>query len=126
MRLDPFTVRTDRSEVEAFARATGWRGAVETVPFTFPFRWLTGPIPRAAINRLLGSETAILPVHEGQTFERIRDWQMDRDYRLTLDLRRENAPDRLTLRASIATREGDPCGTLETVLRLVSRQDLQA
>jgi len=128
LELEPFAVRTGRAEVEAFARATGWTGAIDRVPFAFPFTWLTGPVPRAAILRLIGSGqdteenigAAILPVHESQTFEGRREWRMDETYRLSLVLRRESEPARLILHGTISTLAEESCATLETVLRLIT------
>ncbi|WP_034999617.1 hypothetical protein [Beijerinckia mobilis] len=128
LQLDPYAVRTGRAEVEAFARATGWTGPIDRVPFSFPFTWLTGPVPRGAILRLIGSGqnteehtgAALLPVHESQTFESRREWRMDETYRLSLVLRRESEPARLILRGTVSTLEDESCATLETVLRLVT------
>jgi hypothetical protein len=116
LQLGPFVVRAAAGEAEAFARATG--ASAGRMPFTFPVRWLAHPEIRAAAGGLVG-ETAWVPIHESQSFTYRRGLEADVDYRMRIDMRLEAEPPRLIVRAEIATRAGEACLDMETILRIV-------
>lgn len=115
--LDPFAVRTDEAEIEAFARATG--GRVGRIPFTFPVRWFALPELRAKAAEIMGGADWV-PIHELQSFDYRRRLELDCDYRMRVEMRREQKPARLVLRAEIATDENELCLNMEMVLRIVT------
>jgi hypothetical protein len=115
LRLPALTVTTARSHVDAFRAETG--GAPDVVPFTFPMHWLAAPEIAAALGDLLGPDC--VPVHESQNFAYDASLAVDETYVLALDAEQTAVPARLILRGTVTTRAGDPCLSLETVLRLV-------
>ncbi len=117
VRLPPVKVRIEPQDVAAFFRATGGHRLPVEVPLTFPARWLALPDARDLIVRSLGS--GFIPVHEAQSFVYEQALQIETDYVLTIEARRSPAPPRLTLRMAIASREGEICARLETILRIV-------
>jgi hypothetical protein len=116
LRLGPFAVRTKEAEVEAFARATG--GTVGRIPFTFPVRWFALPELRAKAAEMMG-EAAWVPIHESQSFDYRRPLKSNSDYRMRVEMWREQKPARLILRAEIATGEDELCLGMEMILRIV-------
>jgi acyl-CoA thioesterase FadM len=117
LRLGPFAVRTEEAEVEAFARATG--GTVGRIPFTFPVRWFARPELRATVAEMM-DEADWVPIHESQSFDYRRPLDIDSDYRMRVEMWREQKPARLILRAEIATGEDELCLSMEMILRVVS------
>ncbi len=113
--LGPFEVATGASEILAFAKATGAPG--DGVPATFPIVWLSAPALKAALREAVGPD--FLPVHESQSFDYARLLAPDAAYRLAAVARRERAPDRLVVEASVTEPAGAPVLTLRAVLRLV-------
>lgn len=120
-RVGPIVVRTERSEVEAFARALGLRATYGPVPLTFPIRWLGLPELREALAREFGVTDALL-VQQSQAFEYVEPLALDRDYLIEVAGRRElTSPGRLALHATIRQGSGESVLTSETVLRLFDR-----
>jgi hypothetical protein len=117
LRLGPFAVRTEEAEIEAFARATG--GGVGRIPFTFPVRWLALPELRARAAEMMG-EADWVPIHESQSFDYRRPLESDSDYRMRVEMWREQKPARLILRAEIATSGDELCLSMEMILRIVT------
>lgn len=111
-------VRTGRNRVLEFLRATGGQIVEDFVPLTFPFCWLSLPEVRSVVEALICRERA-LPVHEAQSFSYQQRLEIETDYVLDIEFSRTAKPPRLTLSATIATRQGTLCGRLETVLRIV-------
>ncbi|WOJ88262.1 hypothetical protein RZS28_10435 [Methylocapsa polymorpha] len=116
--LPPIIVRTEADAVAKFRRETGAPAIEGLVPLTFPFCWLTLPAIRPMIREMIGGDD-VLPVHEAQSFSYERSLEIDSDYVFAVELRREANPPRLNLDAAISTPQGEICGRLETVLRLV-------
>lgn len=112
-------VRTDAARIAAFRAATGAGADGPAVPLTFPFCWLASAEVRPALERMIGG-AGLLPVHEGQSFDYLRPLALDADYRVAFSFARTAAPERLTVTAAIATLDGAPCASFETVLRLVA------
>lgn len=117
-RLDDVVVRADAAAVAAFRRAACFEEDGEAVPATFPFRWLTLPVVRPTLSRMIGD--GVVPVHEAQSFAYERPLALDAEYRVGFVFRRSSAPDRLTVTASIETPDRQVCGGFEMVLRLVA------
>ena len=115
MVLGPFEVATDPAEIAAFAAAVGSGDGY--VPPTFPIVWLSAPALKAALRDAVGPD--FLPVHESQSFDYIRPLAAGAACRLTAIARREHAPDRLVVEASVADLAGAPVLTMRAVLRLV-------
>jgi hypothetical protein len=116
LRLPPIRVRTGAGEVAGFLRETGGDRPGGFVPLTFPVRWLALPAVRGLILQLIGGQ-GFLPVHEAQSFAYERELRIETDYVLAVEARRK--PPRLTLRMAVSTGQGEICGHLETVLRIV-------
>ncbi|HUI19739.1 MAG TPA: hypothetical protein VLZ74_01655 [Methylocella sp.] len=117
LRLQAIRVRTEPGEVAAFFRETGGIGSGDFVPLTFPFRWLALPSIRGAILQVLGD--GCLPVHEGQSFAYERGLKIDGEYVLAIEIRSTEKPQRLILKMTVSTDQGDVCARLETTLRIV-------
>ena len=117
LRIGPLNVRTDPTDVEAFRRAAGHAG--DRVPLVFPMRWLTGAPLRAALVDLVNPASEIL-VHESQSFEYETALRIGEDYVMTVEAHREAGPDRLLLRATLATPLDVFCGRFDTVLRIIA------
>ena len=121
LALGPFSVRVDPARAAAYAREVG---ADETsVPLAFPAVWLAEP-GLFAVVREFCAELDVVPVHESQSFAYEALLVAGESYDLSVTLRREEKPPRLTLEASIVTPAGAPCGRIETMLRLVPRAGL--
>lgn len=117
VRLPPLQVRIEPHDAAAFSRATGRAQHDVRVPLTFPVRWLALPAVHSLIVQSIGS--GFIPIHEAQNFAYERALQIGADYILGVEASRTSAPERLTLRMSIATPRGDICAQLETVLRII-------
>jgi hypothetical protein len=116
VRLARILVKTEGAEVAAFQRETG--APIDGfVPVTYPFCWLTLPVVRSLIGSMIGEH--FLPVHEEQTFELQRNLELDAEYHLAVELRREAEPPRLIVEAAISTPRGETCGRFETILRII-------
>ena len=115
LRLGPFPVRTERTQIEAYRGATRTSG--QEVPTAFPICWLGQPQIRAAVEDACRER---LPLHEGQTFEYVRPLRQDADYRLWLTLSEEADPPRLVLKSECQNPAEELCLRMETVLRLVA------
>lgn len=113
--LGPFEVAAGPAEIAAFAAAIG--APASDIPATFPVVWLSSPGLRAALRLAVGMD--YLPVHESQSFDYARPLVVGAAYRLTAVARRENAPDRLVVEASVAEVAGAPVVTMRAVLHLV-------
>jgi hypothetical protein len=126
-RIGPFAVETRPEAVAAFRRETGWpedAGSANThVPVTFAFCWLTLPEIRPALLQAMMPGEDWIPVHEGQTFDYARMLETGQTYSMVVDIHREAKPARLVMRASITSLADEPCAVLETVLRLVVRNN---
>jgi hypothetical protein len=116
LRLGPFRVRTERARIEGYRQSIGARG--DNVPAAFPICWLAQPDIRSSVEQACGER---LPLHEGQTFDYARPLAIDGDYLLSITLKEEASPARLTLEAEVATPSGEPCLRMQTLLRLVAR-----
>lgn len=119
LRLSALKVRIEPKAVEKFRTAIGDAALEAAPPATFPICWLTLPVIRDAMREIIGGE-AVLPVHAAQSFAYERSLEVGADYLLDVELRREEDPPRLLIKAQISTPRGETCGSAETVLRLVS------
>jgi hypothetical protein len=119
-RVGPIAVRTDHPTVDGFQRASGGMLPPGIVPGIFPIRWLALPEVRARLLEMASGD--VVPVHEQQRFTYERRLELDRDYRLAVEITRTSEPERLTLHATVTTPDGDLCVQFETVLRLVGLQ----
>jgi len=119
-RVGPLTVRAGAAEVDAFRRATFEAPSEKGVPFSFPVRWFTHPMIRAA-GAELGDSTPWVPIHESQSFDYERPLEIDVDYRMMIDITRESEPARLILRAEITGMESGAadCLRMEMILRII-------
>jgi hypothetical protein len=118
LRLPAVAVRTERAAVAEFCRETGALPIEGLVPLTFPICWLTLPAIRPMIRQMIG--VGFLPVHEAQSFAYERSLEIDSDYVFAVELRQGADPPRLFLQAAISTPQGEACGRLDAVLRLVA------
>ena len=124
VRVGPFRVRAERSEIAAFARAlsTNGGGADRSggVSFTFPIRWLGLPAVREAIIQSVGGPGGLL-VHESQSFDYARPLEAERDYALDIDIRRDPAPPhRIVIDAAVRDLSGTLIVKFVSVLRAVA------
>lgn len=117
--LGTFAVSAQAAEVDAFRRAARLEETGDTLPFTWPIRWMARPDVRAALTALV-PEADLVPFHESQTFDYAAPLRAGTDYTLAMTARRESAPDRLVVEGSIAVADGSVVATVETVLRLFS------
>jgi hypothetical protein len=117
--LGPFRLMVDAEKARAYAREIGADG--ETVPLAYPAVWLTEPALYDPV-RAICAELDVVPVHESQSFIYETPLVPGGVYDLSVTMRREPAPPRLILDASLATPEGTPVATIETMLRLVPRK----
>jgi hypothetical protein len=135
MRLcvGPLAVKADTAEVATFRHATmdvAETGGLGMLPFTFPVRWLARPEIRAAVARLVSSDSgaALLPLHESQTFDYTTPLFAGVDYCMSVDIcmagekdsKNESDPARLILRADIGPEANTVHLRMEMVLRLVA------
>jgi hypothetical protein len=121
VRLGPFEVSTESSEVAAFRAALGPGavGAAPEVPLTYPIRWLASAAIQSELRKVAGDE-AVLLVHEAQSFSYRTRLETNQTYSLDLTLRRESGrEERAILRAVIRDAAGAGVAEVETVLRLV-------
>jgi hypothetical protein len=115
VQLGPFSVRAERTKIEAYRSAT--RSGGQDVPPAFPICWLGEPEIRAAVEKACGTR---LPLHEGQTFDYERPLEIGAEYHLRLSLTEEANPPRLALTGECRMPSGELCLRIETLLRLVS------
>ncbi len=123
--LGRFEVRAEPSEVAAFREATGLSDRGDTLPLTFPIRWLAAPEVRAALAAMVPDADLVL-VHESQTFDYDAPLQGGKTYALSLAARREAEPDRLVIDTTILAADGAPRARCETILRLFSVADARS
>ena len=116
--LGPFAVRAEPAEVAAFRTVTGLPPG-DTVPATFPMRWLAAPEVRDALLAM-AAEPDLVPVHESQMFDYLVPLNAGEDYQMRLDAHRESAPERLVLTGIVTARSGAVHLRIETMLRLFS------
>lgn len=117
--LGGFGVEASPDEIAAFRAATGLPAQGETLPLTFPIRWMASPAVRDAVATL-APESDLILVHESQTFDYATALRVGEPYTLTLTGRRVTTPDRLIVDGTVAAADGSICARLETILRLVS------
>ena len=115
--LGPINVRTDASQVAAFAQALGFPDTFKSVPLTFPIRWLSLPNVRGeALRRLKCDQTRI--VHWFQSFDFLHPLERDRDYSLEIAARHTSSkPGDISLQSVIHDSAGNPLVRLNTGLR---------
>lgn len=116
--LGPFAVRAEPAEVAAFRAVTGLPPG-DTVPATFPMRWLAAPEVRDALLAM-AAEPDLVPVHESQMFDYLAPLTVGEHYEMRLDAHRESAPERLVLTGTVTGRSGAIHLRIETMLRLFS------
>lgn len=116
--LGPFAVRAEPAEVAAFRAVTGLSPG-DTVPATFPMRWLAAPEVRDALLAM-AAEPDLVPVHESQMFDYLAPLTVGEHYEMRLDAHRESAPERLVLTGTVTGRSGAIHLRIETMLRLFS------
>jgi hypothetical protein len=116
--LGTFAVSGTTGEAEAFREATGTGSSGDTLPLTFPMRWLVSPEIRAALLETVADPDVVL-VHESQAFEYTERLRSGESYALSLFARRDSAPERLLVDGVISDGSGLELARLETVLRLI-------
>lgn len=116
--LGPFRLRVDPDRAAAYAREIGADGA--DAPFAYPALWVTDPTFFAVVHELC-ERLGVVPVHESQSFAYGAPLVAGEIYDVSVTLRREESPARLTLDSTVATLAGEPVAKIETMLRLVPR-----
>ena len=116
--LGPCAVQAEPAEVAAFRAVTGLPPG-DTVPATFPMRWLAAPEVRDALLAM-AAEPDLVPVHESQMFDYLAPLTVGEHYEMRLDAHRESAPERLVLTGTVTGRSGAIHLRIETMLRLFS------
>ncbi|WP_297299571.1 hypothetical protein [uncultured Methylovirgula sp.] len=114
--LGTFTVRAAAAEAAAFAREVGSPG--QSVPFTFPVRWLARPDFQAAAVEMIGDANWV-PIHESQSFDYRAPLTLDADYAMTVTMKRETEPSRIILSAYVGVADEAPSLSMEMTLRIV-------
>lgn len=112
--LGPFAVSAEAAEVAAFRRAA--RIEADTLPFTWPIRWLARPEIRAALVDLMPD--GVVPFHESQTFDYAAPLQAGAAYALEVAARHESGPPERIVVEGRVVEDGATVATIETVLRL--------
>jgi len=118
--IGTFAVSASAADVSAFCRAAHLPDG-DALPFTYPIRWLARPEVRAGLTVLV-PESDLVPFHESQSFDYARPLRRETAYALAVTARREHAPERLVVAATISAEDGTVAATIETVLRLFSTQ----
>lgn len=120
-RIGPLRVLVEEERVLRYRRETGFPDTPERiVPAAFPAVWLTTEEIGAAIRDVLAGEDAV-PVHESQSFHYFAPLRVGESYDLTVSLRREAEPPRLSVNASVTTPGGETRLHAEAILRIVPR-----
>jgi len=120
-RIGPLRVCADEERVTRYRREIGFSDTLEKiVPVAFPAVWLTAEEIDAAIRDFLAGED-VVPVHESQSFHYFAPLRVGESYDLTVSVRREAEPPRLSVNASLSTLAGEPRLRAETLLRIVPR-----
>lgn len=109
-------VRVEAETVADFCAETGWEAAPASPPAAFPAVWLREP----ALKQIFREATppGLVPVHEAQKFFYARPLEIGADYDLTVELARENMPERLIATARIFAKDGAAVGEMIVTLRL--------
>lgn len=120
-RIGPLPVCADEERVMRYRRETGFPDTLEKiVPVAFPAVWMAAPEIDSAIRARLG-DADVVPVHESQSFHYFAPLRVDESYALTVSVRQEAEPPRLSVNASVTTTGGEPRLHAETLLRIVPR-----
>jgi hypothetical protein len=123
--LGPFRVCVEKEREAAFRDEIGLAANRDgAAPAAFPAVWLSLPAIRAIISQECAKAEAV-PVHESQSFSYVSPLQVGESYELTIAVRRDAAPPRLVLDATVATLAGEACAHIETLVRLVPRSGLR-
>jgi hypothetical protein len=117
--LGSFPVAGTEEAATLFRQATGSTTTGAALPLTFPMCWMTGPEVRAAVFAFLNDDRVVL-IHESQSFDYATPLRVGEPYRLILQARREQGPDRLLIFGDVLTAAGDVAAKVETILRLIS------
>lgn len=119
--LGPFRVRVDEERAERLRRETGFAETVESVvPAAYPAVWIMSAEVGDALRGALAGEDAV-PVHKSQSFHYFAPLRVGESYDLTVAIRRELAPPRLVVNATVVTVGGDVRLHAEALLRIVPR-----
>lgn len=113
-----YRLRVDPDRAAAYALETGADAA--RVPLSYPAVWLTDP-ELFSVVRDLCEALGVVPVHESQSFAYEAPLVAGESYDVSVTMRREETPPRLTLDAVVASTAGAPVARIETMLRLVPR-----
>jgi hypothetical protein len=122
-RIGPLAVKADAAHVCEFLNATSGGGDTGgLLPFTFPICWMAMPEIRAAVASLARADdgSALLPLHESQSFDYAEPLCAGVDYCMSVDIRREDAPLRLVLRADVGPSIDVVHLRMEMALRVVA------
>jgi hypothetical protein len=112
-------VRTDATDVAAFAAAIDAELDAGEVPFTYPIRWLAEPKTRQAISDLLDNAPGQFYL-DTQTFTYAQPLQSNHDYRLDIMAHVQHAEIPIvTLSASVADACGNPAVVVDCKLGFV-------
>jgi hypothetical protein len=116
-RVGPLRLSTPAESVRAFRRETGWRDADGPPPASYPVVFMRMPEIGEPIRR--AAQEIGLPVHEAQHFEYARPVEIDAEYDVTMELRRESDPPRLVSIAEVFDLSGAFVARITTTLRLI-------
>lgn len=120
-RIGPLRVCADEERVIRYRREIGFPDTPEKiVPVAFPAVWLTTDEIASAIRDFLAGED-LVPVQELQSFHYFAPLRVGESYDLTVSVRREAEPPRLSVNASLATLAGETRLHAETLLRIFPR-----
>jgi hypothetical protein len=121
--IGSFHVGVDPQRAADFARETGLVLRSGDVPFCYPVVWMAEPSIHAAILQECKHDNSV-PFHESQNFAYVTPLSLAESYELFVTMRREAAPARLIVDATLKALDGALCGRIETMMRLVQRSDL--
>lgn len=120
-RIGPLRVVADEERIARYRRETGFPDTLEKiVPVAFPVVWMTAEEIETAIRDFL-ADADVVPVHESQSFHYFAPLRVGESYDLTVSMRREAEPPRLSVNANLVTTGGEPRLHAETLLRIVPR-----
>jgi hypothetical protein len=121
IRIGPLKVRAAAADVNAFGDALGLPEALDSVPLTFPIRFLGLPAVRRAMAGIAGVSHARL-LHCSQSFSYRRAVEIDRDYTLDIEIRRaRSSADRIVICATLWDGADGVVVTAQTELRIGER-----
>jgi acyl dehydratase len=111
--IEVIEVRADKAEAAEFAAALGLRVAPDSVPLTFPIRWLASPALRKAVQQSIGSSCL---VHASQSFLYDTPLTPGRNYQLRIVIRGNASSRRSVVHGTVYDESDRVVLTLESAL----------